>query len=1033
MLNSIIGFSLKNRIVVLASAILAMVLGSYIALEMEVDVFPDLTAPTVVVLTEAHGMEAEEVERLVTFQIETGLNGAAKVRRIRSSSMAGFSIVWVEFDWGTDIYNARQVVTEKIPAIQTKLPFGVGEPTLAPVTSIMGEIMILGISSESDSLVKSQLSPLEIRTLTDWEIIPRLKAVNGVAHVVAIGGAYKQYQVLAQPNKMKYFGVSMPELIQAVEKSNKNAPGGFAYDYGNEYVIKGEGRVRSLDDIKGALVSRKGGFPIKIEDVAEVKIGAADKIGEGSLNTKPSVIVSVFKQPQTNTVELTEAIEEALSELKASLPEGLHIQQGIFRQADFINTSIFNLQKTLLEGAFFVVIILLIFLMNWRTTVISILAIPISLLVAIVVLYALGYTINTMSLGGMAIAIGALVDDAVIDVENVFKRMRQNIQLPIEERKPLLKVIFNASMEIRSSIINATFIIIVSFIPLFFLSGVEGRLLRPLGVAFIVSLVASLLVAITITPVLCSYLLKKEKMLQRQAGGTFVERFLQQGYSNLLKATLKVPWLVLSLSILLLGGSIWVATGLGRSFLPEFNEGSLVVSAVGLPGMSLEESSKGSGQVEEILLSFPEIQTVSRRTGRAEMDEHAQGVHSSEIDAPFQLNERSKTDFLADVREKLSLVPGMNITIGQPISHRIDHMLSGTRANIAIKVFGPNLSRLFTLGNLIQKEIEAIPGLVDIGVEQQIEVPQIRIQPKRAMLAKYGLTVGDLTEFIDVGFAGEVISQVYEGQRSFDLIIRLAPEYRQTVSDMKNALMDLPEGGKIPLGQLAEFQSVSTPHTINRENVQRKVVVSANVAGRDLRGTVNEVREVLQSNLDLPEGYRIEYGGQFESEARASQLLMIASVFAIIIIFLLLYAEFRKLDLAFIVLLNLPMALIGGILIVYFTSGIVSIASTIGFISLFGIATRNGILLISRYQALEEEDLPIRNVILEGSKDRLNPILMTAMTTALALIPLALAFEESGNEIQSPMAVVILGGLISSTFLNLLVIPSVYYLIKKKK
>ncbi|KAA3639573.1 MAG: AcrB/AcrD/AcrF family protein, partial [Bacteroidetes bacterium] len=592
MLNSIIDYSLKNRIVILMGAVLVLLLGGYIASEMEVDVFPDLTAPTVVVLTDAHGMEAEEVERLVTFRIETGLNGASRVRRIRSSSMAGFSIVWVEFDWGTDIYKARQVVTEKIPAIQTKLPPGVGEPTLAPVTSIMGEVMLLGITTDPEAA--NPISPLDIRTLADWEIIPRLKAINGVAHVIAIGGEYKQYQVLAEPEKMKYYDVSLDELVGAVEASNKNAQGGFTIDYGNEYVIKGEGRIRNLNDLEESLVKKKGEYPVKIRDVAEVKIGAADKIGEGALNAKPAVILSVFKQPQTNTVKLTESIELALAELKGSLPEGVAVNQGIFRQADFINTSIFNLQKTLLEGAIFVVIILLVFLMNWRTTIISVLAIPLSLLMAVAILYFLGYTINTMSLGGMAIAIGALVDDAVIDVENVFKRMRQNVQLPMEQRKPLLKVVFDASLEIRSSIINATLIIIVSFIPLFFLSGVEGRLLQPLGIAFIVALLASLFVAITITPVLCSYLLKKEAMLKKSARGTLVERILQTGYVEVLKRTLKYPLLILAFGGGLIGMAIWLATGLGRSFLPEFNEGSLGISDVGLPGMSLEESGKGS-------------------------------------------------------------------------------------------------------------------------------------------------------------------------------------------------------------------------------------------------------------------------------------------------------------------------------------------------------------------------------------------------------------------------------------------------------
>ncbi len=1031
MVNRIIRGSLENRLIVLLGAALLMVAGLYTVRSMDIDVFPDLTAPTVVVLTEAHGMEAEEVERLVTFQIETGLNGSANVRRIRSSSMAGFSIVWVEFGWGMDIYRARQIVSEKLPTIQENIPPDVGEPILAPVTSIMGEIMLLGVSAKQDStLNQSMLSPMEVRTLADWEIIPRLKAINGVAHVIAIGGEFKQYQVLALPDKMKYYDVSLEELTMAVERANENAPGGFLQDHGNQYIIKGEGRVTKLVDLEDALVKTLGNAPVRISDVAKVQIGAADKIGEGSLNGNPAVILTLFKQPQTNTVQLTEEIETALTELKASLPAGLEVQTRVFRQADFINTSIENLRKTLIEGAFFVVIVLLIFLMNWRTTTISLLAIPLSLLTSVMVLYALGYTINTMSLGGMAIAIGALVDDAVIDVENVFKRLRENTLLPVEERRPVVDVVFDASVEIRSSIINATFIIIISFIPLFFLSGVEGRLLYPLGIAFITSLLASLVVAITVTPALCSLMLSKEKMLRRQSQGTWVERNLQRLYTWTLQGVLKIPGVVVGLAVVLLAASIWLATQLGRSFLPEFNEGSLVVSAVGLPGMSLEESNRSGELVEDILLSLPEIQTVTRRTGRAEMDEHAQGVNSAEIDAPFQLQNRSKEEFLAVAREQLSIVPGLNITIGQPIAHRIDHMLSGTRANIAIKIFGTDLSRLFTIGQNIQTQIQGIPGLADIAVEQQIEVPQIRIKPNRTMLAKYGLTIQDFAEYIDVGFAGEVVSQVFEGQRSFDLVVRLHPEFRNNMKAMESALIDLPNGSKIPLGQIAEVQSISSPHTINRENVQRKVVVSANVAGRDLRSTVNDIQAAIQENVQLPEGYRIEYGGQFESEARATQLLLLASIFAILIIFLLLYFEFQNTRLALIVLLNLPLALIGGIFIVYFTSGIVSIASTIGFISLFGIATRNGILLISRFQALQDQDTvqSTRNIILEGARDRLNPILMTTLTTALALIPLALAADESGNEIQSPMALVILGGLISSTLLNLLVIPCVYLL-----
>ncbi|PCH98406.1 MAG: CusA/CzcA family heavy metal efflux RND transporter [Bacteroidetes bacterium] len=1025
MLNKIIDISLKNRLLVLLAAVGLMAGGAAVVNKMDVDVFPDLTAPTVTVLTEAHGMEAEEVERLVTFQVETGLNGSPNVRRIRSSSAAGISIVWVEFEWGTDIFRARQIVSEKLPAVLQKLPKGVGEPALAPISSIMGEIMLLAITSDS-------IGPMELRTIADWEILPRMKAIQGVANVIVIGGEFKQYQILASPKKMEYYGVSLNQLLNATEASNENATGGFYTEYGNQYVIKGEGRVYKLEDIANSFVKMVDGKPVRIGDVAEVRIGASDKIGDGSMNTSPAVIMTLTKQPGTNTLQLTEEIDNAITELKTSLPEGIEVNSRIFRQSDFIQTSIDNLKTTLLEGAFFVVVVLFLFLMNWRTTIISLLAIPLSLLVSIIVLDLLGYSINTMSLGGMAIAIGALVDDAIIDVENVFKRLRQNATLEKDKQRSVLLVVFEGSKEVRSSIIIATLIIIVSFIPLFFLSGMEGRLLQPLGIAFITSILTSLFVAVTVTPVLCSYLLSSEKLLLKQAKGTFTERLLQGRYRIMLEKIIRYPKSTIGVSVLGFAISMVLFFDLGRSFLPEFNEGSLVISEVGPPGMSLEESNKVGKLTEKILLSFEEISVVTRRTGRAERDEHAQGVHASEIDVPFALNERSKEEFLAEVREKLSIVPGVNITIGQPIAHRIDHMLSGTRANIAIKLFGPDLAKMFSLGNNIKRNIEGIRGLVDVAVEQQIEVPQIKITPKREMLARYGLTVADFTEFVDAAFAGEEVSQVYEGQRSFDMVVRFNEENRGSIDKMNAALIDLPNGSKIPLEQVALIQSSSSPNTINRENVQRKVVISANVSERDLRGVVEEIQEVIGANVSLPEGYRIEYGGQFESEERASTLLMWASLVAVLLIFVLLYYELKDARLAGIVLLNLPLALIGGVLIVYFTSGVISIASTIGFISLFGIATRNGILLISRYKALEIEGVSGLSTIIEGSIDRLNPILMTALTTALALIPLALKGGESGNEIQSPMAVVILGGLLTATVLNLFVIPCVYLLGRNK-
>ena len=1012
---------MQNRLLVLAAFAFIMAAGTYIASEMDVDVFPDLTAPTVTVLTEAHGMATEEVEKLVSFPIESALNGAPNMRRIRSSSAMGISIVWAEFEWGTDIYKARQIVAEKLATVEGKLPDGVESPMLAPISSIMGEIMLMSLSSDS-------LPPMELRAIADWNLRPQLLAIGGVAQVMVIGGDYKEYQVLASPEKMKYFGVSLNELEEAVAASTKNASGGFVNQYGNQYIIQGEGRTNSVEEIGLTLIKRKGATPIRIEDVAEVKIGAAPKIGDAAVKGKPSVILTLMKQPNANTLKLTESIDEAMAAVQKQLPKGVELNTHIFRQSNFIQASIDNLQRTLLEGALFVSIVLFLFLLNWRTTAISLIAIPVSLLVTIIFLKLFGFTINTMSLGGMAIAIGALVDDAIIDVENIFKRLRENTLLPTVERKPALQIIFDASSEIRNSILIATLIIIAAFTPLFFLSGMEGRLLQPLGISFIVAVFTSLFVAVTLTPVLSSYLLTNEKRLQNQAKGSWVERTVAEGYRKALQLVLKTPRLVIGAAVVLFALSVWLMTGLGRSFLPEFNEGSLVISVVTPPGTSLEESNKAGKLVEKIMLELPEVNQTSRRTGRAELDEHAQGINASEVDVPFTLTDRSEAEFLEDVRTKLSVVPGANITIGQPIAHRIDHMLSGTRANIAIKVFGTDLNQLFTIGNRIKRQVEGISGLADLNVEQQIEVQQLRIVPNRIMLAKYGIRLGDFMDFIDVAFAGEKVGQVFEGQRSFDLVVRYNEENRNTAEAIKNSLVDTPDGQKVPLHYVADVDVSGNPFSVSRENVQRKIVVSANVAGRDLRSVVNDIQAAIDENITLPENYRIEYGGQFESEERATRLLLMTSIGAIVVIFFLLYMEFNDMRLASIVLINLPLALIGGVFIVYFTSGIISVASTIGFISLFGIAARNGVLLVSRYQVLQQGGKNLRETIVEGSLDRLNPILMTALTTGLALIPLVLAGGEAGNEIQSPMAVVILGGLLSSTFLNLMVIPAIFSL-----
>ena len=1026
MLNKIIQSALANRLLVMIASVLLIIAGVFTANDMEVDVFPDLTAPTVVVLTEAHGMAPEEVEKLVTFPIETALNGGSNVRRVRSSSSAGISIVWVEFNWGTEIYRARQIVAEKLSAIASRLPASASAPALAPNSSIMGEIMLISVTSKKTDL-------RELRTLADWSIRPRLLATGGVSQVVVIGGEYKQYQILASPQKMRAYNTSMQELLITAKGANSNASGGFMSEYGNEYIVRGIGRTNNVGDLGNTVIKSTEGVPVKISDVAEVKIGSSVKIGDGALKGKPAVILTVMKQPNTNTLELTDKIDVAVIDLKKTLPADVEINTRIFRQADFIKGSINNIQKTLIEGSIFVVIILFIFLMNWRATAISLIAIPISLLVSILTLKALGFTINTMSLGGMAIAIGDLVDDAIIDVENVYRRLKENILKPVEERVPALQVIYTASTEIRSSVINATFIIIAAFLPLFFLSGLEGRLLAPLGVAFIVALFASLVVAITLTPVLCSFLLTKDSDLKKAEKESWIVRNLNSAYHSGLVHALKFKKIIIGSAVVLFLIAMFIMSGFGRSFLPEFNEGSLVISTVSLPGISLEESNKIGAQVENALLSVPEIKITTRRTGRAELDEHAQGVNVSEIDAPFTLNEREREEFMIDVREKLAGISGANITIGQPIGHRIDHMLSGTRANIAIKVFGTDLGKLFILSNDIKTAIENTPGLVDLSVEQQVEIPQIQIKARRDMLAKYGITIGEFAEFIDAGLAGEKVGDVYEGDRSFDLVVRLNEENRGSIANIRNTLIDDGNGNKIPLSYVADVVSASGPNTINRENVQRKVVVSANVSGRDQRSVVDEITQKIGNQIKLPEGYHIEYGGQFESEAAASKTLLLSSLLSLLIIFLLLYQEFKNLSLSAIILINLPLALIGGVLSIWITSGIISIPAIIGFITLFGIATRNGILLVSHYQTLEAEGFGLYDTVVQGSIDRLSPILMTALTAGLALIPLAIAGDLAGNEIQSPMAKVILGGLLSSTLLNLFVVPAVYYLVKNKK
>ncbi len=1021
MLNKIIQFSLNNRLIVLVLSVLLMLAGVYTATNMEVDVFPDLNAPTVVVMTEATGMAPEEVERLVTFPVETALNGATDVRRVRSSSTTGFSIVWVEFDWGTDIYRARQVVSEKLAVVKDALPSNVGNPTLGPQSSILGELMIIGLTADTTSLQ-------DLRTLADWTIRPRLLSTGGVAQVAVMGGEIKEYQILLNPEKMRHYDIALDEVIAAVKDMNRNASGGVLYEYGNEYIIRGALSTTHVSELAKSVVKTVNGVPILLEHIADVKTGnKSPKLGTASSNGKAAVLLTVTKQPATGTLELTDKLDRSLAELQESLPPDVKVSTDIFRQARFIDSSIHNVQKALLEGAIFVVIVLVIFLMNARTTIISLITIPLSLVFSILALKLMGLTINTMSLGGMAISIGSLVDDAIVDVENVFKRLRQNRQKPKAEQKNVLSVVFEASKEVRMPILNSTLIIIATFVPLFFLSGMEGRMLVPLGIAFIVAMLSSTLVALTLTPVLCSYLLGKPGKEGKEEKEPFVARTLKAVYEKALKWTLIHQKGILGITAAALVVTVIVFFTLGRSFLPPFNEGSFTINVSTLPGISIEESDKIGRMAEELLLSVPEIETVGRKTGRAELDEHALGVNVSEIEAPFTLGKRSKDEVTAEIRQKLKALPGANIEIGQPISHRIDAMLSGTRANIAIKLFGTDLNKMFLLGNEIKEAVQEVEGIADLNVEQQVERPQLKIEPKRELMAQYGITLPEFAEIIDVMLAGEVVSQVYEENRSFDLTLKVNDDSRETAERIKNLPVDA-NGRKIPLEYIADITSSSGPNTINRENATRKIVVSANIAGRDLRGVVNDIQEKVKSEITLPEGYHIEYGGQFESEQAASRTLLVASVFSLLVVFMLLFNQFRNVTQSVVVLINLPLALIGGVFTIFFTDGLLSIPAIIGFISLFGIATRNGILLISRYDDLHREGLSLVDSVIQGSLDRLNPILMTALCSALALVPLAVAGDLPGNEIQSPMAKVILGGLLTSTFLNAFIIPIMYLL-----
>ncbi len=1015
MLNRIIAFSLKHRLLVLVAASALLIYGGFVAFRTPVDVFPDLTAPTVTVLTESHGLAPEEVESLVTLPIESAMNGTAGVFRVRSNSAIGISIVFVEFEFSTDIYRARQLVTEKLQ--QVRLPAGVSPPVLGPISSTMGEIMEISITS-------TETKPMELRSLADWIVRPRLLGVSGVSQVMVIGGELKQFQILIDPAKLTDHRLTLEEVVEAVSESNSNASGGFMERPNEEYLIRIRARAYSVEDLGNSVITVRDNVPILVKNIATVQEAPALKRGDGSFNGQPSVVATIQKQPNANTLELTENIETTLASLKPSLPADVKIDTKAFRQADFIERAVGNIKASIIEGGIMVTIVLFLFLWNFRTTFISLTAIPLSLVSAILVMSYFDITINTMTLGGMAIAIGALVDDAIIGVENAFRRLKQNAQRDTPE--PVLTVIYNASVEIRSSIFFATLIIVLVFLPLFSLGGFEGRMFAPLSFAYVISITASLLVALTVTPALCYYLLGHSRLIHDEADSRLVA-LLKRRYAKDLAWTLRNPFKIIGVSAAMLVVAISLFFLMGREFLPPFNEGTFNINASLPPGTSLKESNRMGQVVENVLLSVPEVVSTTRRTGRAELDEHAAGVNMSEIEVVTKEGKRSHDEVTEEVRQKLAQIPGVEAEVGQPISHRIDHLLSGTRAQIAIKLFGPDLATLRTKAGEIREQMSQIDGVVDLLVEPQVGVPQVQITLNREQAAALGIKAEDLAETVDTAFNGHVASQVLEDQRTYDVLIRFEDASRASLDAIGRTLIDTPSGAKVPIAQVAEVRTDQGPNTINRENVQRRIIIQANVADRDLGSVINDVRNSIGNNVALPQGYFVQYGGQFEAQEKASTQILLLSVVAIAGIFLLLFIALDSARAAVLVMANLPLALIGGVVMVFLSGGTLSIASLVGFITLFGIATRNGIMLISHYQHLIQfEGKTFKEAIVQGSMERLSPILMTALVTGIGLVPLALGAGEPGKEIQQPMAVVILGGIVTSTFLNMIVIPALY-------